>query len=466
ARFPKPASAPLAGTTETNDAIFIEELIQGHNSVNAAADAVVGRICGQLPNARVIVVHNQPSVGMMTTYAAGLKRIGALKTRYGAVIGDMKRAIDADEAKDKDADHQMPRKRAAAAQGRAEGRSLAAGLGAATSVVGSFVDFLSFFRTNVDIKGSTFDVQNAVFVSSVFDAFRQNRLRQCKAGISLYHPAAVPPNLDSPAGSALLTEIEDLFALREDAEETKRRLDERVARRQRQIADLRKLVEDAEKAIKKYEDDKGKKNGGGGGEEGAEGREGEDDPMDRIAPGAFGTRGRNTRRRGGGQARQQQQRQARQQQQPQETDPTPALKAEIEKHEELIALLEKDIAALNYGARRLTGINTEFDNLLKDLLAVDESSGISLLTGFLQTESLRDVMKGDDSYWLTLDVVKAGGNRKVKTHLILDVFRGGAKITHSGGAVVHFNVYDRAGASVLSGVHSKYLKYRSADKIE
>jgi hypothetical protein len=140
--------------------------------------------------------------------------------------------------------------------------------------------------------------------------------------------------------------------------------------------------------------------------------------------------------------------------------------AGIKEYDDLIAKLEADIVALNEGARHLPGVNTQFDNLLKDLLAVDEGSGISLLTGYLLSESLQEVMNRDGSYWLVLDVVQAGGNRKVTSNLILDVFRGGAKVTHSGGAVVHFNVYDKAGASVLSGVHGSYLKYRSPDKIE
>ncbi|HEY0171085.1 MAG TPA: hypothetical protein VGB98_08675, partial [Pyrinomonadaceae bacterium] len=439
ARFPKPTSSPLAGTTGTNDATFIEELIQGHNSVNAAADVVARRICTELPGPRVIVVHNSSSVGMMTTYAAGRKRIEALKRRYDRVSAEEAAALSADT------DRPMPRPGFAEAAGRADGRSLAAGLGAATSVVGSFVDFLSFFRTNVDIRGSTFDVGNAVFVSSLFNSLR-NTQNNCRSAVNLYHPAALPPNVMSPPNSPLLNEIEELFAKRDEAEDLKRRIDGRVARKRQQIEDLKKLVSNAQKAIKTYEDNLAKEDGGG---------EDEDDPIDNIAPGAGRGRAnptRSPRRRRDNPA--------------QKPDPRPGLQASIQQYEDLIKLLEDDIVKLNEGARHLPGVNTQFENLLKDLLAVDEASGISLLTGYLLTESLQGVMETDGSYWLVLDVVKAGGNRKVKTNLIWDVFRGGAKVTHSGGAVVHFNVYNRAGASVLSGVHGQYLKYRSADKIE
>ncbi|MET0622738.1 MAG: hypothetical protein ABW250_07155, partial [Pyrinomonadaceae bacterium] len=274
ARFPKPTSSPLAGTTETNDVAFIEELIQGHNSVNAAADRVARRICTELPTARVIVVHNQSSVGMMTTYAAGRKRIEALKRRYDRVIAEEGAALTADT------ERPMPRPGFAEAAGRSDGRSLAAGLSAATSVVGSFVDFLSFFRTNVDIKGTTFDVGNAVFVSSLFNSLR-NSQNDCRAPISLYHPAALPPNVMAPPNSPLLNEIEELFAKRDDAEDLKRRIDGRVARKRQQIEDLKKLVSDAQKAIKKYEDDLAKEDEGG---------EDEDDPIDRIAPAGGGGR--------------------------------------------------------------------------------------------------------------------------------------------------------------------------------
>lgn len=451
-RYPKPTSSPLAGTTETNDAAFIEELIQGHNSVNRAADAVAGRICRNLPGARVIVVHNQSSVGMMTTYAAGRKRLDALQKRYNMVIVELGTALKADP------DRPMPRPGSADTQSFTGGRSLVAGLGAATSVVGSFVDFLSYFRSNVDIKGTTFDVNNAIFVSSLFDSLR-NSQNSCTQGLGLYHPAAVPPNVMSPPNSPLLAEIEELFTKRDEAEDLKRRIDARAAKKRQQIEELKKFVGEAQKAIKKYEDDQAKAGGGNTGDE----AEGESDPMSTIASGANdgGSRVRNPRGRRDSRtaARRRAEKPAV------KPDPRPGLRASIQTYEDLIKLLEDDIGKLGEGARHLPGVNTQFENLLKDLLAVDEGSGISLLTGYLLTESLQEVMEKNGSYWLVLDVVKAGGNRKVKTNLIWDVFRGGAKVTHSGGAVVHFNVYDKNGASVLSGIHGSYLKYRSADKI-
>ena len=240
--------------------------------------------------------------------------------------------------------------------------------------------------------------------------------------ITLYYPNAVPPNIDAVANSEMLTNIEELYVERDKAEDLKRQIDERVAHKKKQIADLTKLIGDTQKAI--------------------------DKAVKKQEDAAVGANARNAR----GAAQQ-------------AAAEVVNLEARIGAYEQSIVQLEQDIVGLNRGARFLPGVNTQFENLIKDLLAVDDKSGLSLVTGYILTEGLRAAMVDDNSYWLTLDVIKAGGNRKVKTNLIWDVFRGGAKVSHSGGAVVHYHVYNKRGVSLLSGISDDYQKYITADKI-
>ncbi|MBD0369481.1 MAG: hypothetical protein ICV60_01400 [Pyrinomonadaceae bacterium] len=426
AKFPKATSTPLAGTTTTNDAAFIEEIIQGNKAVRATATQIAEDMYrdGTLNRMQVLVVQNPASINLLTSYVAGLKRIELLQRAYDQLIKEETYALKQNPP--------YPVDTPTARQTGSARRSFANVLGAATSTVGSFVDFLSFFRTNVDIRGETFGVNEDVFVDALFDAITT----RYGGRVRLYYPTDVPPNLGDPANSEILRQIQVLYEKKDLAEDKEQEIKEVVALKREQIEGLNQLIAEAKRAI----DDANKPPA---------------DSDEVQASNGSRVRGRRADR---GTFNRQSVRSA----------PAPAangLEQKIAEYKKQIWILEQEISRLNRGALYLPGTNTQFTNLIKDLLAVDEKSGISLITGYIQTEGLKDAMSSDDSYWLTLEVVKAGGNRKVQSNLIWDVFRGGAKITHSGGAVVHFNVYDKKGRSVFSGIRSSYLPYRSPKKI-
>lgn len=92
---------------------------------------------------------------------------------------------------------------------------------------------------------------------------------------------------------------------------------------------------------------------------------------------------------------------------------------------------------------------------------------------YLQAESLYNKLTivenkkrkpNPNAYWLDLQVVKAGGNIRVKSNFITN-FAIGARVNYSGGAIVYFNVFDSQGMSKLSGVVPFYEKYRKSSKI-
>lgn len=88
------------------------------------------------------------------------------------------------------------------------------------------------------------------------------------------------------------------------------------------------------------------------------------------------------------------------------------------------------------------------------------------LTAYLCVENIYQLMRNNnDGYWLEIKAVKAGGTTRVKTNLIVDVFTGGNRVSHSGASLVQYNLYDNTGMSVLSGIVPDYIPYTKPKKI-
>jgi len=125
---------------------------------------------------------------------------------------------------------------------------------------------------------------------------------------------------------------------------------------------------------------------------------------------------------------------------------------------------------------RLKSLNAQYDKMVADLTKSDAASGTNPLTLYLQAENLREALACADtsdpdadpcpgSYLLQLKVVVAGGNIKTKKNLITNVFTG-ANISHSGGSIVEYNLFDMTGASKASNTLAVYEGYTSAKNIK
>jgi hypothetical protein len=64
---------------------------------------------------------------------------------------------------------------------------------------------------------------------------------------------------------------------------------------------------------------------------------------------------------------------------------------------------------------------------------------------------------------LQVEILKAGGNNRTRRNFF-DLFTGN-KLTHSGGSLVEYTLYDIGGVAKSFGVHKKYLDYTSARQI-
>jgi hypothetical protein len=82
------------------------------------------------------------------------------------------------------------------------------------------------------------------------------------------------------------------------------------------------------------------------------------------------------------------------------------------------------------------------------------------LTAYLAVEKIyRAMRENNNGYWLEINAVKAGGTTRVKTNLIVDVFTGGDRVSHSGASLIQYNLYDNTGVSALSGIVPDYIPY-------
>jgi hypothetical protein len=124
---------------------------------------------------------------------------------------------------------------------------------------------------------------------------------------------------------------------------------------------------------------------------------------------------------------------------------------------------------------RVKALNAQFDKLVSELIKVDEAVGVNALTSYIQAENLKLAMACEDpnceegafdqSYWMQLRVVSAGGNNKIKRNLVTNIFTGD-NISHSGGSIVEYILYDMNGKAKYSNTISVYEDYRKAKDIK
>jgi len=90
--------------------------------------------------------------------------------------------------------------------------------------------------------------------------------------------------------------------------------------------------------------------------------------------------------------------------------------------------------------------------------------GGATFSSYLQAEALYNLVSKANTYWIDMQVVKAGGNMRVRTNFITNFFIG-SRVNFSGGAIVYFNVFDTDSTSKVSGVVQSVRKYRKSSKI-
>lgn len=85
---------------------------------------------------------------------------------------------------------------------------------------------------------------------------------------------------------------------------------------------------------------------------------------------------------------------------------------------------------------------------------------------YARTEKIITAMQNNRTYWLVIKNVKAGGNMRIKSNPLIDIFRGGSSIKFSGGSVAYYYILDNSGKIVISNVGNGYAPYTRSSKIK
>lgn len=439
AKFPKPSTTPLAGETKVNEGAVIESEMVSYVSMAYAANRMVERFTNlegadpAAPKRRLAItslaIYNKADVDLLLNYKAVNSQLDVLRLEFCRQLPPGTPECPTD------------------AQGKLNAKVATAPLAALSSFLGAFVDMTALLRTNVVIQGHTFSIEEASLVAEVFRALRATD--GYGESVKLYYPAVFPPLLNAEAQSELLGRLEDLNKLKIKLSLQTRPLEDRlkqVVELKEKIASLTAFINTAPAQIRSAEDELVRLE--------RLRKETEDkgwrvpfDVLERIE------RLRETIVK----IRQKQLTAPRDLQAAK--DSLIALGSNDPDNDQLEGQLRQSLAAQK-------AISGHFDLLVSNLTKTDSTTGINTLTAYLRAEQLRSALDGQNSYWLQLNVVKAGGNNRIKTNLVVDIFTGGSRLSHSGGVIVQYNLYDPDGRSIVSDTLTEYTGYTKAGRVK
>jgi hypothetical protein len=502
ARFPKPTTSPLAGTTTVEGAV-IESQIISYVALKRVADNIVDSICqdpycqNRFTNAShaskvsgcapKLAIYNERDVNLILSYMVARDQVNILGGEYAKLMNVPPPAqipVPGPSPCDTEEKSMPPPPQENKHGMMSIARTAIAPLSIASSFLGAFVDLTALLRTNVEIKGQTFVIDEAPLAAEVFRAARE------RTNINeLYYPYVFPPKVNSTDSSALLGQLEATHKLRVAAEQ---RLGS-LMQTSKDLAETNDAIKKLNKSIATTLPNQTHTAVLASGniiKANCRVLSGEVDQVESLPPAQQASamaslieHARKTCRR----------------MRPDKLEQLLALsdaltqlqkdlaqaKADLgkatqqqtdlsQKLADLVSLLDLDPISdptdpeevkdrADVAAARLKGINTQFDNLIAALIG-GESGTPNALTNYIRTERLLSVL-GEKDLWLQIKVINAGGNNRIKTNLLVDIFRGGNRLSHSGGLIAQYHLFNASGQSMASGVVSEYTKYVDAKKI-
>jgi hypothetical protein len=462
ARFPKPSTTPPDGKT-TVEGELIEPRVVAYNNLAFAANQLVQQLKDASLGINTLVIYNERDVNLLLSYKVALNQLELMRQGYRQMLPDTPPPCPAAAP-----DPELLRLEAQGAQARAAIVGPIAAATVARSLFGSFVDLTALLRTNVEVKGQLFDIDEPALVSEVFRAAKAS---DGLNGVTLFYPSVFPPNLDfdvAQVNSAFLSRLDALNDIKAYAEG----LADALEGNQKEIQKTKTSIEQSEASVRALTSRK------------QELQEKLDDLIEIYGdPAASGRRRRRVP--------------------PEKLETMKELKRAVEKLEteldEIQRPLDGKLAQANQKLRRLTNEracllsklepnfqnpdklddtlarlrakNDQFARFVEALVKADATTGLNSLTSYIRAENMLAALKGPQGqdrnfYWLQLKVLKAGGNNRIKTNPVIDVFTGGNRLSHSGGAVVEYILFDPNGKSVAADTITEYSGYIKSDRVK
>lgn len=488
AKFPKPTTSPLEGKTTVEGAVIESQMIS-YVSLGKAADRIIEKIKdnwietdssgkAQVLN-KNLAIYNERDINLMLSYKVANAQIDLIQLGYTKLLTSTSTVTPCSKA---------------TAEGMPGKGPETLALSAAESFLGAFVDMTALLRTNVEIKGQTFVIDEGPLAAEVLRAAKDEK------GIkgNLYYPYVFPPNLSATDEFKLLAHLEDVHKLRILAE----KLLGDLAKTSKDLSDandkIKQLKESIEKTIPKQMADA---IAAAGNIIKANCRKlsADVDGIKNLPLDPTNTQPLHLQSEAMVKLIEKARVSCRQMD-PDKLEQLLGLSDMIVKLGKQLDKANQDLPKANQDEKelecklrdleskldlgtitdptdpdevkehadtavaRLKALNAQFDSLVNAMTQAD-AGGANMLTNYLRIEKLNSALPVADSYWLVLKVINAGGNNRIKTNLLVDIFTGGNRVSHSGGVIVQYHLFDSDGISKSSGTISEYAGYVRASKV-
>jgi hypothetical protein len=309
-----------------------------------------------------------------------------------------------------------------------------AAVGAAATLIKSFIDIAALFRTDTKIEGASVNLDDRALVAEVFRALK---FRYCVTGThgcpSLYNPAAFHPRLEE---SDTVFRVGQLFVFKTEADRIIKdktagrpplvnQLNDLVAKKSKaeeilqKVLDLTRVVDNLTVALAR-----------------------EKVPHFRAKLWEERTKVEVELRKLGSAA---------------------DVQAEIANLDVAIAAKRAAIKAIDDPVKSLTDLNERFRNFVDQFIKTDEK-GSNTLAMFIKSEDIERIMGNRQSFWIEVKSIAAGGNNRTRKNLIW--FFLGPRLDHSGGVIAEYTIHDNTGAVVTSDKIAYYEGYKEPKKIQ
>lgn len=454
---PKPTTTPFEGSAKIDDKVSIETHLVTYKAMSTLSDGISKQIKKKIPNAQTIMIYSKQDIDDLkyyrTTFPIFKANVEAMQKNYVFLTNyySTKKKEIASTRTGRNPASDASAKSLALLKESAESNSFrefsdVAIAGAAAPILSaanfgkSFIDLLSIFRTDTELKGQEVSTDEQALIAETFRALRNTYKRE----INLLNPGKFSPDMQpleckvkrmerTTDGKIKVVETNDfcsqtlqlisqLAKAKAAAEEilfdnsynVSAEIEALTLKRQR----AQKKLDDAEKLIEKLRDELDKAT------KPAE-RKIIQKKIDRIMS---------------------------------ET-------VAVNEAERLTAEAElRRVGEEKYYLDKLQAHNQKVERFVSDFTSSNEKTGRSEFLNYLKAENFNPLMEKKESYWLEIKAVKAGGNNRTRKNLVLYI--AGAKIDHSGGIIAEWQLYRPDGTTIDGNTDRVYEGYKTSKAIK
>jgi hypothetical protein len=317
--------------------------------------------------------------------------------------------------------------------------ALAAAPAIASGIIKSVAEVINLFRTDTTFTNKAVTISEDMVVSYIVNDLTSNGAAtvgkangRCPQAIKVYYPALFPPMLlASTSTSTLVVLINDVEQMKSQAVVNVESLDKRV----KELTALGGKVEDLEKKTKAK-----------AGKEGAVAKKKKEQKKFKKGSPQFKKLGSEIT------ALDEEITEISKAIETLEGDLTPEIKTNAPNFKEWIANLT-DLKA------KTQSLITSTELIMTKLNAPDATTKLTVMAQLLRAEKLHSILDDNNSYTLRV-AVTANGTTKVKKNLFVD-----AKVRHSAGANLVYQLFNKEGALAQGDVMQCYIDYQSSQNV-